>query len=63
MEKVEAEVSKLDEVCQAVYDVAMREKEGVYNSSHPLLANRGNSSTQRKLELVRKTVRGVLESY
>ena len=60
---VEAEIATLDEVCQAVYQVAIEEKEGVYSSSHPLLENRGNSSTQAKLEKVRVVVRGVLESY
>ena len=63
IEKVEAEVSKLDEECQAVYQVAIKEKEGIYNSSHPLLKNLGNGSMQIRLEKVRKAVREVLEGY
>ena len=63
IEKVEAEVSKLDEECQAVYQVAIEEKEGVYSSSHPLLKNLGNGSMQIRLEKVRQVVKEVLESY
>ena len=63
MNKVEAKISTLDDVCQAVYQVAIEEKEGIYNSRHPLLRNLGNSSTQRKREKVREAVRGVLEDY
>ena len=63
LEKVEAEVSKLDEVCQAVYQVAIEEREGVYNSKHPKLKNLGHGSMQIRLEKVRRAVRQVLESY
>ena len=63
IEKVEEKISELDEVCQAIYEVAIKEKEGVYNSSHPLLVNLGNGSMQIRLEKVRKVVRGVLEGY
>ena len=63
LEKVEAEVSKLDEVCQAVYQVAIEEREGIYNSSHPLLKKLGHGSMQLRLERVRKAVREVLRSY
>ena len=63
IEKVEAEVSKLDEVCQAVYQVAIEEKEGIYNSSHPLLKKLGHGSTQIRVEKVRKAVREVLMNY
>ena len=63
LEKVEAEVSKLDEVCQAVYQIAIEEREGVYNSKHPKLKNLGHGSMQIRLEKVRRAVRQVLESY
>ena len=63
LEKVEAEVSKLDEVCQAVYQVAIEEREGVYGSRHPLLKNLGNGSMQIRLEKVRNAIRGVLDTY
>ena len=63
LEKLEEKISELDEECQAVYEVAMREKEGVYNSQHPILVNLGNGSIQIRLEKVRDAVRGVLESY
>ena len=63
LERLEEAISKLDEECQAVYEVALKEKEGIYNSSHPLLVNRGNSSIQIRLEKVRQVVREVLESH
>ena len=61
--RLEDKISELDEECQAVYEVAIGEKEGIYNSSHPLLKNLGNGSMQIRLEKVRKAVRGVLDSY
>ena len=63
LERLNEKISELDKECQAVYEVAIKEKEGIYNSSHPLLENLSNSSMQIRLEKVRKVVREVLESY
>ena len=63
LERLNDKISELDIECQAVYEVATKEKEGVYNSSHPLLDNLSNSSIQIRLGKVRRVVKEVLESY
>ena len=60
---IEERIRTLDTICQAVYEVAIEEREGVYGSKHPLLTNLGNHSIQLRLEKVRRAVRQVLESY
>ncbi len=60
MELVEARVSELDEICKAIYEVAM---EGVYYSSHPLLKHLTHFTIQKHFTLLRKAVKEVLESY
>ena len=62
IEKVEAEVSKLDEVCQAVY-FALMSGHSPRGYDHPLLKTRGGSSVQNKLKKVRCAVREVLTTY
>ena len=63
MERLEEAISKLDEECQAVYEVAIGENEGIYGSKHPKLKNLGNGSMQIRIEKVRKVVREVLDTF
>ena len=60
---IEQRISTMPADCQAVYQVAIEEREGVYNSNHPLLKKLGHGSMQIRIEKVRKAVREVLESY
>ena len=59
---VEAEIAKLDEVCQAVY-FALISGHSPRGYDHPLLKTRGGSSVQNKLNKVRCAVREVLTNY
>ena len=63
LERLNDKIYELDIECQAVYQVAIEEREGVYNSKHPKLKNLSNSSIQIRLEKVRRVVKEVLESY
>ena len=59
---VEAEIAKLDEVCQAVY-YALMSGHSPRGYDHPLLKTRGGSSVQKKVIRVRQAVRDVLKVY
>ena len=59
---VEARISTLDEVCQAVY-FALMSGHSPRGYDHPLLKTRGGSSLQNKLTKVRCAVREVLTNY
>ena len=60
---IEQRISTLDAVCKAIYEVAIEEREGIYNSSHPLLKNLGGGSMYLRLGKVREAVREVLSYY
>ena len=62
MERLEEAISKLDEVCQAVY-FALMSGNSPRGYDHPLLKTRGGSSVQNKLNKVRCAVREVLTTY
>ena len=59
---VEARISTLDEVCQAVY-FALMSGHSPRGYDHPLLKTRGGSSLANKLMKVRCAVREVLKAY
>ena len=62
LERLEEAISKLDEVCQAVY-FALISGHSPRGYDHPLLKTRGGSSLQNKLTKVRSAVREVLSNY
>ena len=63
MELVEARVSELSQICQAIYKVAMEGSEGVYYSSNPVLKKIKHFAMRKHFDLLRKEIRQVLESY
>lgn len=60
---IESEVVKLNEICQALWEVAKEDKESLFNSAQPLLVNRGNSSTLTRIMRLRVTVSKALDDY
>ena len=61
--RLEEKISELEKECQAIYELAIKKNDGVYNSSHTLFEGLSNASIKTRIERIRKVIKEVLKSY